>query len=555
MTQVFIHDSTHDPDPALGPDSQPPAGNDSTSALAPFANPVFRMLWLCSLAANVSLWMNDVAAAWLMTSLSASPVLVALVSSASTLPMFIFGLPSGALADILDRRRYLVATQVWVAGVAVLSSLALMSGAMNPTLLLVLTFANGAGLAMRLPVFAAVVPELVTRTQLPAALALNGVAMNASRIIGPTLAGAIIANVGIVWVFGLNVLIAITTGFAVTRWKHERKASPLPGERFVGAIRVGLQYVWQSHRMHVVLLRVSIFFIQSTGLIALLPLVARQLHGGGAGSFTLLLACMGLGAISSAFLMPRLRERLAPDKLLTYGTMLQALMSMVVAWAPNVWIAAPAMILCGMTWLSVANSLSVSAQIGLPDWVRARAMSIYQMSLMGSSALGAAFWGQVASLTAVRTSIMLAAAFGLVMLFVLRHVRLDSLTEEDLTPMRTWTPPIATGLVDPKAGPVLVTIEYLIDEERVGDFRAVMQRSKRSRLQHGALAWELFRDSTNPRRFLEYFIDETWIEHLRRFDRVTAADVALREQRLAFHTGDKPPVISRYIAESLDKID
>jgi quinol monooxygenase YgiN len=202
----------------------------------------------------------------------------------------------------------------------------------------------------------------------------------------------------------------------------------------------------------------------------------------------------------------------------------------------------------------VANSLSVSAQLALPNWVRARAMSIFQMSLMGSAALGAALWGQVATLSSVRISLMLAALFGVVMLVVMRRMTLDKVAVEDLTPAHVWTPPVAAGPLDPEAGPVLVTVEYRVEAARVDAFRAVMQRSKRSRLQHGALAWELFRDSTDPTHYIEYFIDETWVEHLRRFDRVTAADVALREERLSFHIGETPPVISRYIADPLDRV-
>lgn len=540
--------------PGLAGAGTPSAASRESGALEPLRVPAYRLLWLTALVSSTSLWMNDVAAAWLMTSLSTSPVMVALVSTASTLPMFLFGLPSGALADILDRRQYLIATQCWVASVAVLSALAVVSGTMSAHLLLMLTFANGLGLAMRLPTFAGLVPELVPRTQLPAALALNGVSMNASRIVGPMLAGTLIANLGIVYVFALNAALAIVNALVLLRWKHERKStSALPGERFVGAIRVGVQYVRQSKRMHTVLVRVSMFFVQSSGLMALLPLVARQLHGGGAGAYTLLLSSMGVGAILSALLLPRMRARWSPDEILRYGTLTQAAMSVAVAWSPFVWLAVPAMVIAGIAWLSVANSLSVSAQMGLPDWVRARAMSIFQMALMGSAALGAALWGQVATFTSVRASVMLAAGFGLVMVMALKRVTLSDITTEDLTPARVWTPPVAAGNVAPDAGPVLVTVEYRIDPVRAGDFRAVMQKSRRSRLQHGALAWELFRDSTDPARYIEYFIDETWVDHLRRFDRVTAADVALRQERNSFHLGDQPPKVQRCIAESLDR--
>ena len=293
------------PDADADPAPSPPAAPMST--WTPLRQPVFRMLWAAWVTANVCMWMNDVAAAWLMTSLSTSPVMVALVQSASTAPVFLLGLPSGAMADILDRRRYFMLTQVWVAGVALLICAVVAFGGMSAQLLLALTFLNGVGLAMRWPVFAAIVPELVPRHHLTAALALNGVAMNASRIVGPIAAGAIIAALGSAYVFALNAILSVGASFLIYRWKREQKVSALPGERFVGAMRLGVQYVRQSRSMHAVLLRVALFFLQSMALLGLLPLVAKGLHGGGAGTFTVLLACMGVGAIVSALFLPRMR--------------------------------------------------------------------------------------------------------------------------------------------------------------------------------------------------------------------------------------------------------
>lgn len=516
------------------------------------ASPVFGMLWGVWMTANVCMWMNDVAAAWLMTSLSPSPVMVALVQSASTLPVFLLGLPSGALADIADRKRYFMFTQVWVAAVAVLISLVVAFEAISAPLLLALTFLNGIGLAMRWPVFAAIVPELVPRAQLPAALALNGVAMNASRIIGPIAAGAIIASLGSAWVFALNALLSVGAAFAIRRWQREQKASALPAERFIGAMRVGWQYVRQSQRMHVVLLRVGLFFLQSMALLALLPLVAQQLHGGGAASFTMLLACMGAGAIVAALLLPRLRGRFNRDQVLAWGTLLLAAAMAVVALAPNTGVAAAAMVLAGGAWISSANSCTVSAQLALPDWVRARGMSIYQMALMGSSAAGAALWGQVASWTSVRTSLLCAAGAAVASLAATARLKIEGDSAEDLTPA-DFPPPAGTQVaVDPHEGPVLIAIEYRIDPARERDFLAVMRDTRRNRLRHGVLSWSLFHDANEPGRYVEQFVDETWVEHLRHFERMTAYDLALRERRFAFHIGEGPPKVTRYIAEGVE---
>ena len=525
------------------------------SAWTPLAgNPAFAMLWGVWVVANVCMWMNDVAAAWLMTSLSASPVMVALVQSASTLPVFLLGVPSGALADIVDRKRYFMATQVWVGAVGTLVGVVVAAGAVNAPLLLLLTFLNGVGLAMRWPVFAAIVPELVPRAHLPAALALNGVAMNASRIVGPILAGAIIAAAGSAWVFALNALLSVGAAVAIGRWRREEKVRALPAERFLGAMRVGLQHVRQSRRMHAVLLRVAVFFLQSMAMLALLPLVAKGLHGGGAATFTVLLACMGAGAVVSALFLPRLRGVASRDGLVVGGTLLQAGAMLALSLAPNAAVAGAAMVVGGGAWITAANSLTVSAQLALPDWVRARGMSIYQMALMGASAAGAALWGQVATWTDVRTSLLCAAVGAVVAVALTRRWRLESgVVPEDLTPANFVPPGAADVALEPQDGPVLITIEYRIDPACTAQFIEVMQESRRNRLRLGVLSWGLFRDASDPGRYVEHFVDESWLEHLRHFERLTANDIALRERRLAFHIDQQPPRICRYVGQAVDR--
>ncbi|WP_151637537.1 MFS transporter [Noviherbaspirillum aerium] len=535
-------------DPSSEQAPPPSAATDSLSPFLPLKRPVFRMLWSVWLTANICMWMNDVASAWMMTSLTAAPIWVALVQTASTLPVFLLGLPSGAFADILDRRRYFIITQFWVAAVSVLLSVMVLTGQMTPWLLLLLTFANGVGLAMRWPVFAAIVPELVPRTELPLALALNGVAMNASRIVGPLIAGALIASAGSAYVFILNAALSLACGFVIMRWRYERPPNPLGRERLLSAMRVGVQFVRQSTRLKAVLLRISLFFFHSTALLALLPLVARGLEGGDAGTFTLLLASMGSGAITAAMFLPRMRRRMSRDVLVVRGTLLQSVATLAVAFAPNVYVAVIAMFFAGTAWITTANSLSVSAQLGLPDWVRARGMSMYQMAIMGASAAGAAVWGQVATLQTVQISLAIAAATGTLAMLAAERLAVDRGMEEDLTPSRELKAPVFD--MPPQRNHVVVTIEYLIDPRHEQEFRALMLESRRSRLRQGALKWDLLHDISDPGRYVEQIVDESWTEHLRRFDRVTASDVALRERKLAFHTGDTAPVVRRYLVEA-----
>ena len=519
------------------------------AALTPLKGPVFRGLWLAWLAANMTMWMNDVAAAWLMTSLTTSPVMVALVQTASTLPVFLLGLPSGALADILDRRRYFAATQLWVAiNALVLAGLSL-TGQLTANLLLLLTFSNGIGLAMRWPVFAAIVPTIVSRPELPAALALNGIAMNLSRVVGPVAAGALLAAISPAAVFVLNAVLAAVAFVLILRWKNAPRTSALPGERFVGAMRVGLNFAMQSPRLKVVLLRIFLFFLQSTALMALLPLVARGLHGGGAGTFTVMLSCVGAGAIVAALYFPRWRQRYNRNQFVIIGTVLHAALSCLIVLVPEIWVALPAMVVLGMAWISVANSLAVAAQVAMPDWVRARGMSIYQMALMGGAAAGSLLWGQVAAMLHVKGAVIAAAVFGLLALLLTRRLSVEGGADLDFTPAPARAAAEPAQAVGADEGPVMVTLEYQIDVSRAAEFAEVMQRTRRARLRQGALSWGLFRDVSVPGRYVEYFVDENWLEHQRRLERFTAFDADLREQRLAFHLGPEPPLLRRYVAD------
>ncbi len=533
-------------DPAAGRAAQPSA--DDLGALAPFRHRVFTMLWSTWLIANLCMWMNDVAAAWLMTTLTAKPIWVALVQTAATLPVFLLGLPSGALADILDRKRFLFFTQVWVAVVGALLALAVWQGVVTPPLLLVLLFLNGMGLALRWPVFAAIVPELVPRAKLPAALALNGVSINASRILGPLIAGAVIASLGSVWVFVLNAVLSVAAATIITRWRREHRPDPLGRESLRGAMRVGLQYVAQSYHLKGVLLRVAIFFFHSTALLALLPLVARQIKGGDAGTFTVLLAAMGAGAIASTFALPRLRQAFPRDRLVLLGAGVQAANTAVMALNTNLWLGAIAMALGGAAWLTTANTLSVSAQTSLPDWVRARGMSMFQMAIMGATAGGAAVWGQVATLSSVPVALGLGAASGVAAMALANYRWPDRGMMEDPTPACPLPRPEVT--TPPGSGHVVVTIEYRIDPADAPAFRALMEDSRRARLRQGAVAWELLSDINEPGRFVEVIEDASWIDHLRRFERVSVADAALRERKLAYHLGDEPPIVRRAVRES-----
>ena len=534
------------------PDSLPPrrapVNDDDLGALAPFQQGVFTMLWSTWVMANMCMWMNDVATAWLMTTLTSKPIWVALVQTAATLPMFLIGLPSGALADILDRKRFLLFTQIWTAVVGTLLAAAVFAGVVTPPLLLMMVFFNGIGLAMRWPVFASIVPELVPRPQLPAALALNGVAMNASRSLGPLVAGAIIASLGSAWVFLLNAVLSVAAAVVISRWKREHRPNPLGRESLRGAMRVGLQYLAQSYHLKGVMLRIAIFFFHATGLLALLPLAALAIDGGDAGTFTALLAAMGAGAIAATFALPWLRRTFPRDRLVLLGAFVQSLATAAMAVNQSLWLGVLAMALAGAAWITGANTLAVSAQTSLPDWVRARGISMYQMAVMGASAAGAAVWGQVATWFSVPWALGIAAAAGTVAMALANWRWPDRGMIDDPTP--AGPQPLPEAAAPPESGHVMVTIEYRIDPAQAPAFRALMEESRRARLRQGAVAWDLMSDINDPARFVEVIEDASWTDHLRRFERVTTADVALRERKWAFHVGDKPPLVRRLLRET-----
>ncbi|MDH4060602.1 MAG: MFS transporter, partial [Aquincola sp.] len=368
----------------------------------------------------------------------------------------------------------------------------------------------------------------------------------------PVLAGALLAAVNEAFVFVLNAGLAGIAFALILTWRSQPRTSTLPGERFVGAMRVGVNFARQSPRLKVVLLRVFLFFLQSTALIALLPLVARDMHGGGPATFTVMLACLGGGAVVAAFYFPRWRARYTRDQFVRVGTMVHAVLSLLIVYVHELWVALPAMALVGVAWISVANSLTISAQVVLPDWVRARGMAIYQTALMGGAAAGSLLWGQVATWTSVPTAVAAAAGMGVLMLLVLRKLTLGTSADPDYTPQVLANLPDPPVDVDADDGPVMVTVEYVIDPARAREFVDVMQRTRRARLRQGALSWGLFRDAAQPGRYIEYFVDENWIEHQRRLERFSAFDAELRVERLGFHLGDGPPRARRYIAQSLD---
>jgi MFS family permease len=526
-----------------------PTSSDSSPWL-PLQNRLFRSIWIASLVSEMGGWMQDVGSGWLITSLSSSPSMVALVEAANTLPVMLLALPAGALADIVDRRQLLIAVQVYAlltaGALAVLTWFHMTTG----WVLLAFTFALGVSEALTLPAWTATVPELVARAQMPAAVALNSVAINGSRAVGPAIAGILVSISGPWLVFALNALSYVGVVYVLLRWRRDHRKSSLPAERFLSAMRVGMRFVLHTRALQGVLIRGAAFFGFAASTWSLFPLVVRRELDRGPEVYGLLLACIGLGAVVGALLLPTVRLRVSRDSLVGGATAVYALAALALAWLHNIALLSVAMILTGIAWISILSALQVAAQLTLPEWVRARGLAAFVVIFMAGMALGSILWGQVATHTGIPAALT-CAALGMVFVSVLTwRIKLGSHEVADLQPSLDWPEPILAERPEPDSGPVLVTTEYRVRPDKRAAFLKAMQAVGEMRRRNGAFFWELFHDSADTTRFIECFMDESWIEHLRQHERASVADRQIRESAYRLLIGGKPTEASHWLPDS-----
>ncbi|ABS63994.1 protein of unknown function DUF894 DitE [Parvibaculum lavamentivorans DS-1] len=525
------------------------AEKDAVSAWAPFGHAAFAVLWTATVVSNIGTWMHDVASGWLMTSLSPSPLMVALVQAATTAPIFLFALSAGAMADLVDRRRLLIVIMTALVIVTLGLGVLVLLGLVNAWMLLLFTFLSGAGAAFVAPAWQAIVPQLVPRPDLSSAVALNSVGINISRAIGPALAGLIIASFGIAWPYMLNALSYVIVIGALLWWRPPpQPKSDLPVERFWSAIRSGLRYVRASSPMRATLVRAIAFFLFASAYWALLPIIARRELQGGPELYGLMLASVGIGAVSGALFLPRLKKSMGPDTLVAAGTAGTALVLAVFALVAIPAAAIAVSFIAGASWIMVLSSLNVSAQMVLPDWVRARGLSVFITVFFGSMTLGSMIWGQTASLLGVPFTLLLAAAGSLLGAVLSWPFKLRQGDALDLSPSMHWPAPVVAGDVAHDRGPVMITVEYRIAPATAADFAAAMKDLRAARRRDGAYAWGLFEDVAMPGRYIEYFTEESWLAHLRHHERVAESDRLLQQKVRAFHLGPDDPVVTHYLA-------
>ena len=519
-----------------------------SSAWAPLREPLFRTLWIAAFASNVGTWMQNVAAAWLMTSLTSSATLVALVQTATSLPILLAGLPSGAIGDVVDRRKLLLVVQGWMLGVAGALGFLTFVGATTPWILLLLTFALGLGAAMMAPTWQAIQPELVPREEFSQAISLGAVQFNLARAVGPALGGLVVAIAGPGAVFLVNAASFLVVAIPIYRWRRLADESALPPEHVTAAIWSGIRYVRNAPGIRAVLIRASVFIFFASALWALLPLLARDQLGLGSGGYGFLLGCVGVGSVLGATVLPSLRRKFSQDTVVAAATVLLAVAITILAYLHNVGLAGIAMMAGGLAWIAVFSSLNVSVQTFFPPWMRARALSVYQLIFQGGTAIGSAFFGMVAEWVGTPAALGLAALGLFLGLTTALRWRLRTGEQLDLTPSAHWPEPAVAIEPDPEEGPVLVTIEYRIDPIRAQEFVRVMDSLGRSRRRSGATRWGVFHDAADPGRYLEAFIVGSWVEHLRQHERVSVAEKELQERVHSFLVSDAPPVVSHFVA-------
>ena len=524
------------------------APKEGPGAFSPFGHAAFALLWTATLVSNVSKWMHDVGAGWLMTTLNPSPAVVSLVQAATTLPVFLFALYAGALADRLDKRKMLITINLIL--MVIVSALAFLvwQERMTPLLLILFTLAIGTGAAFMAPAWQAVVPQLVPREKLKPAIALSSMGVNISRAIGPALAGILIASVGLAAPFAINAASYLVIIAALVLWRPEPRARKAYHGPILGEMATGLRHVRHNEAMRATAIRAAAFFVFASAYWSLLPLIAREAEGGGSELYGGLMALIGTGAVTGALVLPRLQKRLNLDQTVRAGTIGTALALLVMAFS-----GAPAMLMVaaflgGFAWITVLTSFNVSAQTALPDWIRARGLAVFLMVFFGSMAMGSLLWGQVASATSIQVAMIVAAAGLGLGIVATRRFAVGQGENSDLSGIAIWPEAPALQASQSADQRAMVTVEYQIDAKETAAFLDALHRFSPERLRDGATSWTIYESVETPGVWIESFHLPSWAEHLEQHRRTTQGDADAQKQLRDFDQRDSGPVVRHYVS-------
>ncbi len=523
------------------PKAAPPA-----SALSPFRQPIFRSVWIATLASSFGGMIQGVGAAWMMVALAASAQMVTLVQASITLPIVMLALVAGALADSFDRRMLMIVAQTFMLLVSTALAIFAYLGLVTPWLLLMFTFLIGCGAALNAPAWQASVAAMVPREQVPSAVALNSMGFNLARSVGPAIGGLIVALAGSAAAFAVNAVSYVGLIFVLAGWKTKREKRQLPRERLGSAILSGIRYVAMSPSIYSTLVRGLVTGAGASAASALLPLIARDMLAGGPVTYGLLLGAFGVGAVGGAFWSHRLRIAYSNELIVRFALAGSAMGIAACAVSPYLALTMIAMVLCGLGWVLVVAILNATVQMSSPRWVVARALSLYQMATFGGMAGGAWLWGLVTERSGLPTALLAAACVQLACIILGRWFPLPETEELDLDLLAFREPDTAVP-VQGRTGPVVVTIDYRIAEEDVAEFLAAMAERRQIRRRNGARRWTLLRDLADPQIWIERYHSPTWTEYVRHNRRFTRDEATIGERIKALHRGPGDPPVRRLI--------
>jgi MFS family permease len=523
------------------------------SAWSPFRHTLFAIMWTATMVSLVGTWMNDIASGWLMAEMTNSPMWVALVQSAVSLPIFLFALPAGAMADLVDRKKVLAIMQTFSALVAFSMWWVVYTGGITPPTLLMFAFLLGTGASFIFPCWMAIIPQLVPKDKMQSAVALHSVAVNSARTIGPAIGGIVIALWGVSYPFLINACTFVVAVLGILWcWKRLVDVRPtnLPTERFFAAMRAGVRFARSSVPLQATLINAFAYFSVASVYWALLPLIARDLLNGGPELYGNLMAGLGIGALAAALIMPTLRARFGMNKMVGGATAMTSVSIAMFAVARDPWVGITAALFCGGTWIIVVASFNVAAQVALPEWVRGRGLAVLQMVYFGAFAAASFIWGRTAETIGIRGTLGIAAVLSLAIVGVLIKWRLGVTDKPDLTPSGHWIEPVVAHVegIEKDQGPVMITMEYVVKPEDKNAFMAAMTELAQIRRRDGAYSWGVYEDTSTPGTYIETFYLESWIEHLRQHERVTKADKEIENKVHQYHQGEERPRAKHFLA-------
>jgi MFS family permease len=524
------------------------AAKPSMSPWAPLRNNrVFLFLWVATLVSNIGTWMHDVAAGWLVASLTESEFVVALMQTATSLPAFFLLLPSGALADILDRRLYLLTANIGMAVVATALGILTLSGIIEAWSLLLLTLMMGIGTAMVMPAWQSIIPEVVSKEDLPGGIALNTMGMNISRVMGALIAGIILASIGPGAVFVTNALTFSFIILVLIRWKRKPLPTALPPEQLSAAVKTGLRFTRHSPALQSTIFRSIGFYFFASVMWALFPLIARDLLQADEFKYAVLFGAISVGAIINALFIPRLRARFNNDQLITGASLVFATGMIITALTQIYIVALFTLALCGSAWITVMTCAQTAAHTALPNWVRSRGISVFLTFFMGSLAIGPAVWGGLAQLTSIPTAIYTASICLALAAFFTQRWPVTGNETMDHTPSKHWTLPKPELDIQASQGPVMVCIQYSVDPDARGEFLHAMEQLGKARRRDGAWEWGIMENISEPCTFQEFYLVDSWLDHLRQHERISKQDAMIQSKIRDFLIKDSAPVITHFI--------